>query len=75
MKPVQFDGVNVVIGKDQEEYQDLPAQIVGEKVITCWELSDQEVEEIVKSKKIWLGVLTFGMPFQPCLLTTSKEDL
>lgn len=90
MKPIDFDGSNAVIGKDQDCYLPLPALIKnhvvededGEnvliengQVVSCWELSDEELAEIIKTKKIWLSTLTFGGPFQPVCLTTNKNDL
>jgi hypothetical protein len=74
MKPVEFDGMNVVIAKDQAEYLPLPAQVLeGGEVITCWELTDDELAEVQKTKRVWLGVWTFGHPLQPVLLTTVRE--
>lgn len=89
MKPVRFEEVNVVLGENQPDYESLPALVkdhivgVGDdaavikhgNVITCWELTDEEVADIVKNKKLWLSTLTFGHPFQPVCLTTNKEDL
>jgi len=75
MKPVEFKEQNVVFGKGQPQYQDLPAylnrtQETGEAV-TCWELSKEEIEEIVKTKRIWLNQLTFHSPFQPIVPSVS----
>ena len=89
MKPVPFEEVNTVFGKDQPEYMPLPALVkpftIGKGddaavypkgiVVSCWELSEEEIAEIVKTKKVYLSVLTFGQPVQPCLLTTKKEDV
>lgn len=85
MKPVNFEEVNAVIGEKQEEYEPLPALIKDyeddgqvlerAQVVSCWELTDEEVADIVKNRKLWLSTLTFGYPFQPVCLTTKKEDL
>jgi len=85
MKPVRFEEVNAVIGEKQPEYEPLPAlikdyEVEGQvleraQVVTCWDLTDEEIADIVKNKKIWLSTLTFGYPFQPVCLTTKKEDL
>jgi len=75
MKPLKFDEVNVILGEDQPEYENLPALVQGDKVVTCWELSEEEIEAIKNSKRIWMATLTFGQAFQPCLLTTQKEDV
>jgi hypothetical protein len=89
MNPIKFDEVNTVIGENQPEYEPLPAfvrpftvedecekvEIENGEVVSCWELSDEEIADIVKNRKVWLSTLTFGGPFQPVLLTTKKEDL
>ena len=75
MKPLNFEEANVILGKNQPEYENLPAMIQGDKVVTCWELSEEEKEAIMKEGKIWMSTLTFGRPFQPCFLTTDKEDV
>jgi hypothetical protein len=71
MKPVEFKGHNVVFAKDQPEYQPLPAmKVLGPQgeVISCWELTDEELEVIVKTKRIYLSQWTFNNPLQPILL-------
>ena len=77
MKPVEFPGHNVVFAKDQPEYLPLPALRVpgpeGE-VITCWELSDEELEEIKRTKRIYLSQWTFNNPLQPIRMTTDLSD-
>lgn len=89
MKPVRFDESNTVIGEDQPEYMPLPALIkpysVGYgddiavypkgNVVSCWELSDEELQAIIKTRRVYLSVLTFGKPVQPCLLTVKKEEV
>jgi len=76
MKPIDFEGANIVFGKNQPEYQPLPAkQVDNNTIMTCWELSDDDILLINSSKKIWLGVKTFGNPLQPVLLTASRTDI
>jgi len=75
MKPIEFKGHNVVFGKDQPEYQPLPAlRLEDGTVITCWELSEEDLEKIRLSKKIYLEQLTFNRPLQPILLKSNLED-
>ena len=78
MKPIKFDGANVVYGANQPEYLPLPAERrpgrSGE-VVTCWELSPEEIKRVQETGKIWLSVLTFGQPLQPLLLTIDKPDV
>ena len=77
MKPVEFDGCNVVFGKDQPEYQPLPAkqEETNGNVVTCWELSDEEIKKLQTTKRIYLGQFTFGNSLQPILPTTDVSDV
>lgn len=59
MKPITFEHSNVVFGKDQKGVQPLPAwaQLTPPaEVVSCWELSEEEVEEIVKNRRIFISV-------------------
>lgn len=68
MKPVMFDYQNCIYAEDQPEYLPLPAHKKEDgTVISCWELSDNELEQLIKTKKIYIGVLTFNQPLQPIL--------
>lgn len=71
MDAINFPGCNVVYGKDQEGYIQLPANFNTKTgmAITQWKLSDDEVAEIVKNKRIFIGISTFGKPLQPILPT------
>ena len=74
MTPTKFEGQNVVYAENQPEYLPLPAmqlQDEGGTVITCWELSDDELKEVVKNKKVYLSMMTFRNPLQPVSLQTS----
>lgn len=73
MKSIKFPGANLEIGKGQEDiYNVLHAMILpgpeGE-LIMCFELTDEEIEQISKNKKIYYSRLTFHQPgFQPMRL-------
>lgn len=72
MKPVEFEGQNVVYAKDQPEYNPLPAyKDTDGTVTTCWELTPEELEEVKKSGKIWLSQMTFNRPLQPVNMFTN----
>lgn len=77
MNAVDFQGVNVTYAKDQPEYNPLPAMRIptpmGE-VITCWELSDEELEYVMKTKRIYLSQLTFNSALQPIRMMTDLAD-
>ncbi len=75
MKPTTFKGQNIVFGENQPEYLPLPAlRMTDGEVITCWELSEQEIEDIVKNKKMFLSQLTYGHPLQAVKLFVNLED-
>lgn len=75
MKPKDFKGQNVIFAKDQLEYQPLPAQVFPDgTVITCWELTEQELMDITKNKCFYLQQLTFNQPLQPILPLVNLED-
>lgn len=62
MKPVEFPQVNTRIAENQPEYITLPAHIADDAektTITCFELTDQEIEKIVKTRRIWHRQLVF----------------
>jgi len=78
MTPTEFKEQNVIFSKDQPEYNPLPAFLKPEDaegtVITKWELSDEEIDFIKKTKCVWLTVLTFNNPLQPQLLQVEKPE-
>jgi hypothetical protein len=66
MKPKNFPGVNIVFGEGQPQYQPLPALRTPDgTVITCWELSDEEIETITKNRCMYFKQATFNNPLQP----------
>lgn len=75
MKPIEFRGFNVTFAKDQPEYQPLPAMKLPDgSVITCWELTEEEKEIVLKTGKIYLNQLAFNQPLQPVLLMAELGD-
>lgn len=68
MKPATFEGVNVLLGKDQPEYLPLPAHRTEDGMVTsCWELDKEDLAEINRTHRIWFNVFTFNQPIQPQL--------
>lgn len=75
MKPKEFKGQNVVFGEGQPEYLPLPAlRMPDGEVITCWELTDEEISDIVKNKCFYLSQLTFNGSLQPIRPMANLED-
>ena len=72
MKPIRTEYSNVTYVAD--DCFDLPATILtnpetgGEEVETVWELTDEEIERIVKDRRLYLYIMGRSVP--PLLLTT-----
>lgn len=71
MIPVTFPECNVVLAMSQDEYEPLQAYRAPDgQTICAFRLSPKELEEIAKTKTLWISVLTFNNPFQPIGLST-----
>lgn len=70
MTPVGFEQANGTLTAAPNSVvrvQDLPVAIVQTKeglaaIVSCWELDDQEIEDLVKTRRLWLSVAGTGMP-------------
>lgn len=74
MKSVKFNQSNVILGKTQSQYNDLHAHIRTDKnrsVISCFELSKEEIKEVAKTGKIWHTQQVFDQNYNPILLQTN----
>ncbi len=77
MNPVSFKEQNCIIHESGEHYLPLPAYCdpyEGE-VISCWDLDEDELEQVLKTGKIWLRMLTFNQPLQPIGLSCLKPEM
>lgn len=75
MISVTFPEVNLPLAEDQPEYETLYVHVsdTPEREITaCFELSDEEIAEIVSTKKLWHTQLSFGQPVQPIRMSTQN---
>jgi hypothetical protein len=78
MKPIKFDGHNIVLAEDQPEYQPLPVHRQFNqdgKCVFVWELTDEEIEVLKQTKKMYVCQLTFNQLFQPILPTVNQADV
>ncbi|MEG0404565.1 MAG: hypothetical protein RR571_09290 [Anaerorhabdus sp.] len=65
---------NVKYAEDQDEYLTLHAHKYQNGLLAiALELSDEEIEEIVKTKKLYMSVHTFDQPLQPFFVTGKQE--
>ena len=77
MKAITFPGCNVILAKDQPEYNQLPAMVIEEngQYVICWEVSTEDLIELNRTRKLYYSQLTFGHPFQPIQLSVDLEDM
>jgi len=74
---VEFDGANGRLGApqgDEDRVYPLPVFRNGAVVVSCWELTEAEVEEIVKTKRIYLSLLS-GPTMCPAVLKVNRDEL
>lgn len=78
MRPIEFKGQNLILGKNQPEYQPLPAFVAGDhkgNVTTCWQLDEADLAAIAANGgKIWIQQYTFRRGFQPQLPSVEMPD-
>jgi len=78
MNPVNFPEANVIIAKDQPPYKPLPALYCGDDMgtmVTCWQLGEDEIEELKRTRLLWVTILTFKQLIQPLCLSPEKPIL
>lgn len=76
MKPIGFEEANLIFGANQPEYNQLPILHKQDgDVVSCWELSEEEIKQITETKKLWISVKTFNNPLQPIFCTVIKDDV
>lgn len=67
-----IDGLeaNTAYAKDQEEYQTLLAHRFPDGMMCCaLELDPEDIEEIQRTGKIYVSMLTFNRPLTPFFVT------
>jgi hypothetical protein len=75
MKAIEFKEQNVIIAKDQKEYQPLPAYAQNNGMVTfCFELDEKELREIKDRNTITFSFLTFKRPMQPINVSLFKPS-
>lgn len=70
MKSIKFNGATLEIGKGQPEYSVLHAREVElegiPRLLMCFELNDEEIEEITRTRKVWYSRLIFSGECRAC---------
>ena len=76
MRSVDFPEANLPLAKDQPQYNTLYVHVdfcrPEKQMISCYELTEEEIADIVKNKKIWHTQMTFGNAYQPVGITTKN---
>lgn len=77
MKSIDFEKANFSIAKDQPGYNTLYAHydLTDPKMTatTCFELTDEDIEQIIKTRKLWVMQYTFGNLYAP--MSVQLHDL
>lgn len=77
MKAIEFPQQTVVLAKNQPQYTPLPIHVNESEYVEAtaiFELSDEEIEVIRKTKKIFFTQCTLGSGFKPISITVYKQD-
>jgi|GEM_PF-1535395 len=75
MKAIKFKGVNHIIAESQDEYRTLPAFVAQDKegtIVTCFELTPEEIRQINQTGKLWHVQLAFQQNMQPFSILTES---
>lgn len=77
MKPIEFPEQNNIATSDDENVKPLPICISsdGFQAISCWEVTDEDIERIKQTKRIYLSQMNYGAPLYPVFITSDKSDL
>lgn len=70
MKPVKFEGANLIL-TESEHYQTIPVKEERgtiKEVVTCWEFTDEQIEHLKETKKLFITQLLGLQTFNPMLL-------
>jgi hypothetical protein len=64
-KVVEFPEQNAVFTGNGKNIVDLPCFMDGQMTIACWEPSKEDLANLVKTGKIYVGQMNYGEPLQP----------
>lgn len=75
MTPIDFPGANTTFAKNQPEYLPLPAMREEDgTVTTCWQLTEEEIIDLVRTRKLYISIMTFNEPLQPIRPWVEKAE-
>lgn len=74
MKPINFPEQNMVFTKPEnmtdEECSSLPTFTNNEQIVSCWELTDEEIRQIQITRQVWVILWS---KFQPPLSLVTEN--
>lgn len=74
-----FDSANAIFTGEDKDMISLPAKCVGKKsvgqIITCWQMSREEIEKVQKTGIIYLSLLTYGRGIPPILMSVDEPEV
>lgn len=75
--PVKFNGMNDELDKpssmDDLQCSSLPVYRNGVNCVSCWEFSDEEIQEIIKTKRVYISL--WSGRTQPPIYIGSESDV
>ena len=75
MVPVKFPGVNFTFMTNEPNNKPLPLLKTPDGMyISCWELSDEEIDEIIKSRRIYISQFAVNRVINPVLPASNLAD-
>lgn len=76
MAPEEFRGCNVFMGKDQDEYETLPAfyNSIDGTVTYMIKLEEHERQAVYATGEIFVRQIIWDAPMQPIAFSIRKED-
>lgn len=77
MQSIYFNEATNKIAENQEQFNTLVSQWNPDEgsVNVCFELTNREIDQLIKTKKLWFKQVTQGKPMNPILISPFKEDV
>jgi hypothetical protein len=88
MNPIDFPQRNLMLAEDQPEYQTLPTFVDKREIDTpegpkeipwsmtvVYEFTDEEIAEIIATRKLYYRQMLFGHQFQPIFMSPKDPFL
>jgi len=76
MQSIDFPEANLPLAKDQPQYRTLYVHVNKKdptvEMTCCMELSEEEIAEIVSTKKVFFTQVTFGRGYSPIRMSTTN---